>query len=112
MVFLNDTLTHWAWVIPIIALILVEFYYLPNNYFTMYAIIFMIISIIMFLILGKGANLFGPKVYKPSPNDPTGVIRREYTDSHQNAYIIFIVFIIISVILSGLSIKKGNTSGS
>jgi hypothetical protein len=105
MVFLNDELTHWAWVIPIFALLALQIIFFKNNDYQPLAIIFTVVSLIIFLVLGKLAKLLGPA---RKIDLITGKPTYEYTESHQNCYIFFIVFIIISLLLSCVSIKVGN----
>lgn len=104
MVFLNDELTHWAWIIPVVALLALQFRFLPINKYTLAAILVSIISFMLFMI-GKLKNALGPKLSSSDPPKP--IIPHEYTESHQKYYIVFITFIVLSVILSCVAIKVG-----
>jgi hypothetical protein len=105
MVFLTDALTHWAWIIPVIILVLLEFIFLPINNYTYLAIFAWFISFLLFII-GKLNYALGPKLSSGDIVKP--IIPHEYTQSHQNYYIVFITFIILSFLLSVASKYVGN----
>jgi hypothetical protein len=105
MVFLNDELTHWAWIIPVVALLALQIRFLPINNYTIAAVLSSIISFVLFII-GKLNYALGPKLSSGDIVEP--IIPHEYTESHQKYYIVFITFIVLSFLLSVASKVVGD----
>lgn len=116
--FLNDTLTHKLWAVPMVAIFALQGLllnsdlkkYIKNEMYMIYGILCIVIAVFLFLIFGKALNLLGPekKVIGGSCDDvtdPNCIIVGPYNIYHHIFYCFIVILIVVSLVYTGLAFR-------